>query len=103
MCWRGVEIDGETSAVRLFDLVDELKEFSNLRFVKKVENGVVIIPVPEPGRSPQAVPVILMHLRASPVPTLASYNAKLAWDPEHWDVVVDCAGEEFKGTALSWI
>ena len=41
-----------------------------------------------------------MRLPESPVPTLAAYNAKLAWDPEHWDVVVSCDGEEFQAKTL---
>jgi hypothetical protein len=60
------------------------------------ENNVLLIPEKNGTQ-----PIKLMHFPTpSPVSTLGGHMTKLAWEPNAWDVLVVCAGEDFKGNSV---
>ena len=85
-----MEIDCPTSAVR--EVGPRLAKQFRFSTMVRVKNDVLIAPWSPAGKA------IVMHLPdASPIQSVGSYMAKLAWEPAVWDVVVTCAGEELKG------
>ena len=82
-----MEIDAATSSVRLVG--PSLRGRCSL---VQVETSLLMIP------HNSNADVMVVHLPTSPVSALGSYMAELAWNPRSWDVVVVCAGEEFRGT-----